>query len=231
MELAGAEALLRWVKADGTIITPDIFIPLAEENGFIIELGHWVVQEAVKQLAVWNRTNMPLKLSINIATRQLLEADFERKLLACMDEHNVPCSQLMLEITEYLFIAQTKNNSSLIDRLRGYGFEVSLDDFGTGYSSMSYLKKFEIDEIKIDKIFIDDYKTVTGSIFLETIIRLAQALNKQVVAEGVETQEQADYLRSLGCHSAQGYLFARPLPLTVMNKFYEENQARFESGL
>lgn len=223
-DFVGAEALLRWIKADGTVISPDAFIPLAEENGFIIELGAWVLREAVSQLAIWNQQGMPIKLAVNIATRQLLEHDFEQKLLSCMDEFQVPYQQLELEITEYLFIEQTKNNSFLIERLRSHGFSISLDDFGTGYSSLSYLKKFEVDEIKIDKTFVDDYTSVTGAIFLETIVRLGHALHKKVVAEGVETSEQAAHLRALGCHSAQGYLFSKPLPISGLETFYKASK-------
>lgn len=209
----GAEALLRWRRSDGTVIAPGEFIPLAEENGFIVELGDWVIREAARQLAEWRLRGINLKLSINIATKQLLEQEFETKILAALDEQGISPSQLDLEITEYLFIAQTKHNSRLIERLQQHGFTLSLDDFGTGYSSLSYLKRFNVDQIKIDKVFIDDFQTHSGAIFIDTIVKLGQALNIKIIAEGVETQEQADYLRGVGCHTVQGYLFSKPLPL------------------
>lgn len=221
--IEGAEALLRWRRSDGVIIAPGEFIPLAEENGFIVELGDWVINEAVRQLAEWRLRGINLKLSINIATKQLLETEFESKLLAALDEQGISPTQLDLEITEYLFIAQTKHNSRLIERLQQHGFTLSLDDFGTGYSSLSYLKRFNVDQIKIDKVFIDDFQSHSGAIFIDTIVKLGQALHIKIIAEGVETQAQADYLRSVGCHAVQGYLFSKPLPLQSFEDYLVKN--------
>lgn len=228
--VVGAEALIRWIKSSGEVISPNDFIPLAEENGFIVELGAWVIEEAIKQLSLWQRQGVNLSLSVNIATKQLFEQTFEKKLQEKIHAAGLKPENLELEITEYLFMAQTQSNTNRIERLRQKGFRILLDDFGTGYSSLSYLKRFPIDQLKIDKLFLDDFQVESGAVFLETIIKLARSLHMDVIAEGVETQEQAEVLKALGCNLVQGFLYARPMPIANFDAWLDEHSGARESG-
>lgn len=212
-QVIGAEALIRWIRPDGEMISPAEFIPLAEENGFIVELGRWVLEMALKQLKVWHVQWPDFVLSINVATKQLLEDSFIDDFKELMSLYQINPKNVDLEITEYLFLEQNERNTGIIDELRQLGVSISLDDFGTGFSSLSYLKKFYVDQIKIDKAFIDDYESESGAVFIETIIRMSESLKKSIIAEGVETELQAEYLRQAGCHYAQGFLFSKPLPV------------------
>lgn len=220
----GAEALIRWVRPDGEMIPPAEFIPLAEENGFIIELGQWVLEAALKQLQHWQSRYPDFVLSINVATKQLLEDGFLESFKALMALYDIHPKNVDLEITEYLFLEQNEHNTGIIDQLRQLGVSISLDDFGTGFSSLSYLKKFYVDQIKIDKTFIDDHESESGAIFIETIIRLSEGLKKKIIAEGVETEQQAKYLSLAGCHYAQGFLFSKPLALNEFEDYYQDHK-------
>ncbi|NCP56146.1 MAG: EAL domain-containing protein [Thiomicrospira sp.] len=223
-DIVGAETLIRWIQPDGKIISPVEFIPLAEENGFIVELGHWVLESALKQLQIWQSQCPDFVLSINVATKQLLEEDFLDRFRELMALYEIQPKNVDLEITEYLFLEQNERNTGIIDELRQLGVSISLDDFGTGFSSLSYLKKFYVDQIKIDKAFIDDYQSESGAIFIETIIRMSESLKKHIIAEGVETEQQADYLRQAGCHYAQGFLFSKPLPLADFEAYCQQKK-------
>jgi len=223
-DIVGAETLIRWIQPDGKIISSVEFIPLAEENGFIVELGHWVLESALKQLQIWQSQCPDFVLSINVATKQLLEEDFLDRFRELMALYEIQPKNVDLEITEYLFLEQNERNTGIIDELRQLGVSISLDDFGTGFSSLSYLKKFYVDQIKIDKAFIDDYQSESGAIFIETIIRMSESLKKHIIAEGVETEQQADYLRQAGCHYAQGFLFSKPLPLADFEAYCQQKK-------
>jgi EAL domain-containing protein (putative c-di-GMP-specific phosphodiesterase class I) len=208
--IIGAEALIRWISPGG-IIAPDIFIPLAEENGFIVELGGWVVKEAIKQQRIWREKNIDIAISINVSAKQLLEDNFIRDFKNLLEQNRVEPSKIDIEITEYLFLHQSEKNSQILKELHDFGITISLDDFGTGYSSLSYLKRFPIDFLKIDKAFIDDYNSDSGAIFVDTIVKMGQTLNMKIIAEGVELKEQLDYLKTIGCDQYQGYYFSKPL--------------------
>lgn len=223
-QIFGAEALIRWIKDDGEIISLDEFIPLAERNGFIVELGDWVLETALKQLSDWQIDYPDFVLSINIATKQLLEDKFITRFKFLMHQYNINPKQVDLEITEYLFLEQNDRNTNIIDQLRATGVSISLDDFGTGFSSLSYLKKFYVDQIKIDKAFIDDFKSQSGRVFIDTIIKLGANLDKKVVAEGVETEDQANYLRQSGCDYGQGFFFSKPLGKRNFEKFLSKDR-------
>lgn len=208
--IVGAEALIRWISPSG-IIAPDIFIPLAEENGFIVELGEWVVKEAIKQQRIWREKSIDVIISINVSAKQLLEDNFIRDFKNTLEQNRVEPSKIDIEITEYLFLQHSEKNSQILQELHDFGVTISLDDFGTGYSSLSYLKRFPIDSLKIDKAFIDDYNSKRGAIFVDTIVKMGQTLNMKVIAEGVELKEQLDYLKTIGCDQYQGYYFSKPL--------------------
>ena len=218
-DIIGAEALIRWIDPKRGIIAPDLFIPLAEENGFIIELGEWVVNEAVHQYSLWKMAGLKnFTIAINISTKQLLNVDFAHDFITILEQNDLSASDIDIEITEYMFLEQNQNNADILKVLHDNGIKISLDDFGTGYSSLSYLKKFPIDYLKIDKSFMDDYATQEGAIFIETIVKMGQTLNMKVIAEGVETREQLEYLDSVGCDYYQGYYFSKPLSVEAFEK-------------
>lgn len=209
--IVGVEALIRWISPTVGIIAPNIFIPLAEENGFIVELGEWVVEESIRQHKLWRDKNIDVIISINVSAKQLLEDNFIRNFKKLLEQNRVEPSKIDIEITEYLFLYQSEKNYQILRELHDFGVTISLDDFGTGYSSLSYLKTFPIDNLKIDKAFIDDCGSVEGSVFVETIVKMGQTLNMKVVAEGVELKEQFEYLKAIGCDQYQGYYFSKPL--------------------
>ncbi len=217
--IIGAEALIRWIDPTKGVIPPDAFIPLAEENGFIIELGEWVINEALHQYHLWKMEGLEnFSIAINISTKQLLNMNFAEDFIMILEQNNVSPSDIDIEITEYMFLEHNQNNAHILKVLHDNGVKISLDDFGTGYSSLSYLKKFPIDYLKIDKSFMDDYATQEGAIFIETIVKMGQTLNMKVIAEGVETREQLEYLDSIGCDYYQGYYFSKPLSVDAFEK-------------
>jgi diguanylate cyclase (GGDEF)-like protein len=220
-EIVGAEALIRWITPTKEIIAPNLFIPLAEENGFIVELGNWVLKEAIEQQIKWKEKGIDITISINVATKQLLNQDFEYNLKNLLLSTKVNTSKIDIEITEYLFLEHNQNNLHTLNFIHDNGITISLDDFGTGYSSLSYLKKFPIDNLKIDKVFMDDYKTPEGAIFVETIVKMGQTLNMNVIAEGIEEKEQLQHLKSIGCSTYQGYYCSKPLNVKDFEIFYK----------
>ena len=223
-KIVGAEALIRWISPTDGFIAPNVFIPLAEENGFIVELGEWVLQEAVHQQIKWSKIGIDIPISINVATKQLLSPSFEYKFTTLLHETKVDPLKINVEITEYFFLEHNKNNLKTLHFIHDQGVSISLDDFGTGYSSLSYLKKFPIDILKIDKIFMDDYNTFEGSIFVETIVKMGQTLNMEVIAEGIEEKEQVEYLKRIGCSAYQGYYCSKPLAVKDFELFYKEHE-------
>ncbi|MGE3299035.1 MAG: putative bifunctional diguanylate cyclase/phosphodiesterase, partial [Arcobacter sp.] len=222
-KIVGVEALIRWISPTKGFIAPNVFIPLAEENGFIKELGNWIVEEALNQHLKWKEMGIDINISINISAKQLLDKSFVPKFINTLENKNINPSKIDLEITEYMFMEESKETKNNLNKLHDFGVTISLDDFGTGYSSLSYLKKFPIDYLKVDKAFLDDFNSVDGSIFLETIVKMGQMLKMKVIAEGVETQEQIDYLKSISCDQYQGYYFSKPLSSKDFEKFYFKN--------
>jgi len=219
-KILGVEALIRWISPKHGLVPPDKFIPLAEENNFIINLGTWVIKEASKQQKIWKDKGLDLRISINVSSKQLLKDDFAKTFLHILKENNVDPGQIDIEITEYMFLDKSDKNYKLLNQLRAKNVTVSLDDFGTGYSSLSYLKEFPIDYLKIDKSFIDDYKNEQGAIFIDTIVKMGQTLNMKIIAEGVEEKEQVDYLKAIGCDQYQGYYFSKPLSVKDFEKAF-----------
>lgn len=212
-KLRGVETLIRWRDDDGNMISPAVFIPIAEKNGTIIPIGNWVMGEAIRQFADWKKKyEYDMILSINISALQYKRDDFIENLLQFVKEYSVKPEEIELEITETVLIDDFK---AVIDKmliLREYGFRVSLDDFGTGYSSLSYLSGLPLNTIKIDKAFIDtvlvDWAT---KIVMESIIQMVHKLGYESIAEGIETKEQLEYLQQIGCDVIQGYLLGKPM--------------------
>ncbi len=219
-KIVGAEALIRWISPEKGMIAPDKFIPLAEENGFIVKLGEWVIDEALNQHLLWKEKGLDIIISINVSTKQLVESRFVHTFIDKLESKQINPSKIDIEITEYMFIEANKESDSILNTLSDYGISISLDDFGTGYSSLSYLKKFPIDYLKIDKIFLDDYNSEDGAAFIETIVKMGQVLKIKVVAEGVEEKAQVDFLKAIGCDQCQGYYFSKPLKVTDFEKMY-----------
>ncbi len=223
-EIIGAEALIRWHHPEKGMIAPYRFIPIAESNGFIVELGRWILEAAIKQKSHWENQNIHIKLSINVAAKQIQEAGFVENLEKLLKQYKVRTTEITLEITEYIFLHNSELVFETFTKIKALGVQISLDDFGTGYSSLSYLKTFPIDILKIDKAFLDDYNSENGAVFIETIITMAHTLKLCVVAEGVETQGQLDYIRKLHCDTYQGYLCSKPIAIKEFNALLTQSQ-------
>ncbi|HWU84496.1 MAG TPA: EAL domain-containing protein, partial [Rhodocyclaceae bacterium] len=208
-----AEALLRWCHPVRGLVSPDEFIPLAEEIGLIADIGDWVLAEALRQAQTWPEVNgQAVRLSVNKSPRQFAAQDCAERWLACIAASGFEPARIVFEITEGMIIEDRHSVSDKLQRLRDAGIRIAIDDFGTGYSSLSYLKKFPIDFLKIDRSFVRDVETDTSDRALcEAVITIAGLLGMQVVAEGVETPAQRDFLFNVGCDYGQGYLFSPPL--------------------
>ena len=208
--LAGVEALVRWRHPTRGLITPDEFIPLAEENGTILALGRWVLEEACRQVAEWTESQgiQPLTLTVNLSAAQLREPSFMDDLDKILSQTKLAPSQLVLEMTETAMFHDTSTTIARLQDLRSRGIRIAIDDFGTGYSSLGYLRRFPVDILKIAREFVDDDSAEWA--FPAAIIALGRTLNLRIVAEGIEKEWQLERLRSLGCELGQGYYFARP---------------------
>ena len=218
----GAEALVRWVHPARGMVSPAEFIPLAEETGLIVPLGNWVAETGLRQLASWalDADMAHLSLAINISARQFKHKNFVDLLMAMVEKTGANPLRMKLELTESILVDDIDDIILTMTRLKSYGFSFSLDDFGTGYSSLSYLKRLPLDQLKIDQSFVRDILTDPNDAAISrTIVALAQSLGLAVIAEGVETQAQPDFLAASGCPSYQGYFFSRPLPVKDFETF------------
>ncbi|HEV7886220.1 MAG TPA: EAL domain-containing protein, partial [Acidimicrobiales bacterium] len=218
--LVALEALVRWQHPDGGLLTPDVFVPLAEDAGLIVPLGRWVIEEACRQLAEWRDAGSHLgqvRVSINLSARQFADAGLLDTVRYVLRTFNLPGSAVGFEITESVLMEEAEVAAETLRRLKALGVHLAIDDFGTGYSSLSYLQLFPVDTVKIDRSFIthmvDDR---ANHVIVAAVIGLARALGMDVVAEGVECPAQVEQLRSLGCEIVQGYLFGRPQPPEAM---------------
>ena len=219
--IVSAEALIRWNHPTKGLLSPFYFIDIAEKDGFIIELGEWIMKEAMHQQVKWKQDNVcDISISINVSIKQLANKNFESIFKKIVKESAIEPNKVDIEIVESLFLANNNNTAYILDMFHDIGATISLDDFGTGYSSLSYLKDFKVDTLKIDKVFIDDFDTESGSIFLETIIKMGQTLQLKVLCEGVETKEQLQYLQGLDCELYQGYLCSKPLQADDFAQLY-----------
>ncbi|MBD2018745.1 EAL domain-containing protein, partial [Leptolyngbya sp. FACHB-36] len=218
------EALLRWQHPEFGLIAPRVFIPLAEENGLIMTIGEWVLRTACAQNKAWQDTGLPaLRIAVNLSARQFQQPQLVQMIAAILAETQLDSSYLELEITETTAMQNVVLTASVLQELHNMGIHVSIDDFGTGYSALSYLKKFSLHTIKIDQSFVQELPTdVNDSAIVQAMVTLGLGLNLNVVAEGVETREQLEYLRSLNCREVQGYLFSRPLSTDAATTFLRE---------
>ncbi len=231
----GAEVLLRWNHPDRSMVSPMQFIPLAEESDLILTIGSWVLQTACAQLREWQ--NRPqtgdLTLAVNVSARQFRQDDFVAQVEQVLRESGAQPSRLKLELTESTVLENVEDAISKLNEIRNLGVSFSLDDFGTGYSSLQYLKRLPLNQIKIDQSFVQDIVTdANDAAIVQTIIAMSQALGLDVIAEGVETEGQREFLDLRGCHAYQGYLFSKPVPLNefeqLLNRALPEPASRLE---
>jgi len=215
-DIHSAEALIRWRHPQRGLIQPVEFIPLAEECGLIHEIGAWVLREACRQCAVWQRAGQPpLRVAVNVAASQFRRGDLFEVVRGALQKAQLDPRFLEIELTESAVMTNPEDSAAILEQLSRMGVLVSVDDFGTGYSSMSYLRRFPIDKLKIDRSFIAELTTrADDASIVQAIVSLAHGLRLKVVAEGVETLEQLKFLQSVGCDQYQGYHFSEPLPAT-----------------
>ena len=212
--ITGFEALVRWQRPEFGLVMPSGFISVTEDTGLILEMGHWVLREACRQLCVWNRqfpSDRSFTVAVNVSARQFVQPDLVRRIAQILYESGTAPFNLRLEITESMTIGDEERAARILAELKALGVRLCMDDFGTGYSSLSYLRRFSLDVLKIDRSFVSDMVSNTESReIVKTILRLGRNLGIEVVAEGVETAEQVSLLQSLGCEYAQGYYFSEP---------------------
>lgn len=219
-QLRGVEALIRWKDEDGKMISPAQFIPVAEKNGMIVQIGTWVLEESISTFAGWKKKyNCSMILSINISAIQYKKSKFVSTLLHILNTYDVDPAEIELEITESVLIDDFEEVIQKLHILRSYGIRISLDDFGTGFSSLSYLNGLPIDTLKIDKSFVDTIeKDSSTKVITESIISMVKQLGYETVAEGVETQEQMACLLDMKCDNIQGFLLGKPMPAKEIEK-------------
>jgi EAL domain-containing protein (putative c-di-GMP-specific phosphodiesterase class I) len=212
--LIGVEALLRWRHPDFGMISPAEFIPIAEASGLIIPIGDWVMRTALQQLLDWDRCGIAVPVvAVNLSAAQFRQEHLVRNVKNLLAETGVPPGRLEIELTESLMMDDPIAAVSVMDELHRAGIQLSIDDFGTGYSSLNHLKRFRIDKLKIDQSFVRDLnRDPEGEAIVRAIVSLAESLRFRTIAEGVETEPQLSFLRTIGCHEVQGYLFAKPMP-------------------
>jgi diguanylate cyclase (GGDEF)-like protein/PAS domain S-box-containing protein len=233
-QITGAEVLLRWQSPDQGLILPAGFIAFAEESGLIVPMGQWVLRTACAQLACWaaNVELAHLSISVNVSVRQLKSANFVPEVLAVIEQSGIDPTRLKLELTESLILDNVEQVILKMTQLKDLGVRFSLDDFGTGYSSLSYLKRLPLYQLKIDQSFVCDILTdPNDAAIAQMVIALATALDLAVIAEGVETQEQRDFLASQGCHAYQGYLYGHPLPIAEFENLIKGSEIAAETRM
>jgi len=224
--VCGAEALLRWNSAELGAVSPAAFIPVAEDSGLIIDIGAWVLREACVQAASWQRAGLPLpSVAVNLSVLQFRRGNLEHQVVEALRSSGLPASALELEITESVLMQDHDKVFATVDRLEALGVRLAIDDFGTGYSSLSYVKRLRVDKLKIDKSFVRDALSDASTAgIVRAVIEMARALEVRIVAEGVESEAQRDFLLACHCGIGQGYWFARPMPPEQFEPWLRERQ-------
>ena len=220
--IVGVEALVRWFDPKRGMVSPAEFIPLAEETGLILPIGSWVLETACQQLAAW--ADQPamahLSIAVNVSARQFRENNFVSQTLATLERTRANPQRLKLELTESVLIADAEDVIVKMNALKAIGIGFAIDDFGTGYSSLSYIKRLPLERLKIDQSFVRNIlMDANDAAISRAVIAMATSMGLGVMAEGVETEAQRDFLASLGCHTYQGYLFSKPLPVAEFEAF------------
>ncbi|HDY98471.1 MAG TPA: EAL domain-containing protein [Pseudomonas sabulinigri] len=232
-EVVGVEALLRWQHPERGLVPPDLFIPLAEQNGIIISIGEWVLDQACKQLRVWHDQGFSeLRMAVNLSTVQLHHSELSRVVTNLMQRYKLPAHCLEMEVTETGLMEDIAAAASHLNSLKKAGVLIAIDDFGTGYSSLSYLRGLPLDKIKIDKSFVQDVLVdEDDATIVRAIIQLGRSLNMEVIAEGVESAEQEAYVIAQGCNEGQGYYYSRPLSPEAFEVWIRQYQAKAKTAL
>jgi len=225
--IIGVEALVRWQNPARGLVSPAKFIPIAEETGLIIPIGEWVLRTACAQSKAWQVDGLPaVKMAVNLSARQFKQQNLVEMVAQTLQETGLNASYLELEVTESLFVDNVQQAIKILQQLHDMGIVLSVDDFGTGYSSLNYLKRFPIHGLKIDQSFVRDLALDSDdAAIIKAIISLAHNLQLSVIAEGVETQEQLDYLRVSECDEIQGYYFSKPLTAEALTKLLHEGRS------
>jgi diguanylate cyclase (GGDEF)-like protein/PAS domain S-box-containing protein len=220
--VTGVEALLRWQPSDGAMVAPDQFIGALEDTGLIVPVGAWVIRTACAQVVAWTREGLPqMDLAVNLSARQFRQPDLTDVIREALQQAGLPAQCLEVELTESMVMEDSEASLSTLASLGAMGVRVAIDDFGTGHSSLSYLKRFSVDTLKIDRSFVQDTPDdAEDSAIARAVVALGHSLQLRVVAEGVETEAQADFLRTLGCDEMQGYLLGRPLPAERLRQWW-----------
>ena len=222
-QISGAEALVRWQRADGDLISPGIFIPMAEQLGLISRIGECVLRQSCEQATSWMKAGHDCKVAVNVSPLQFEEADFAEKVLSALRDAGLPPGRLELEITETMAVADTERVSEIMRPLRAMGVRLAIDDFGAGHSNLVTLTKLPFDVFKIDQQFVSAlHSDKQAPAVIEMILAMAETMGLETVAEGVETPAQSDFLRRRGCTLAQGYLYSKPLPPEEFTTFLQE---------
>ena len=210
--ITGAEALLRWVHPIRGIVNPLDFIPVAEHCGLIVPIGEWVLQTACAQARAWLEAGFPMPVAVNVSALEFRDSRFLERIAATLQESQLDARYLKLELTESVLMQHAASTVSVLDALKRMGVTIAVDDFGTGYSSLSYLRQFPIDELKVDQSFVQEIASDGGgAAIVSAIISMGQSLRLRVIAEGVETREQLNFLQTQGCGEGQGFYFSRPV--------------------
>jgi len=222
-KIMSAEALVRWLHPEKGLISPAEFIPDAEETGFIVQLGEWVLRTACKQMQVWQNAGFSLQqVAVNLSPRQFHQPNLSSRVAEILAEIGLAPSSLELELTESLMVEDAKSAIATLQQLKDLGVSISIDDFGTGYSSLSYLTQYPFDVLKIDRCFISNITDgCTNAAIVKAIIEMAHSLCLEVIAEGVETEAEKDFLWRYECDAMQGYLFSPPVPAADFEKLLE----------
>jgi EAL domain-containing protein (putative c-di-GMP-specific phosphodiesterase class I) len=220
-KLIGAEALIRWKHPTRGYIAPDKFIPVAERAGLMPDIGKWVLETAVQTLALWNATDRTkdLVLSINVSPDQFLKGDFATNVKSLLQQSGVVPTSLKLELTETMFVSEVDSLITKIQELKDSGIAIALDDFGTGYSSLSYLRHLPLQQLKIDRSFVQAINTDRGALMARSISQMGHDLGLEILAEGIETEEQFTFMLDCGCKAFQGYYFGRPVTLAAFQDY------------
>ncbi len=225
-EIIGVEALIRWMHPEEGLIAPFKFLPIAEETGLIVPMGEQVLYQACRQAVLWHQAGWSLKVSVNIAARQFKHVNLPKLVSKVLTETGLPAELLDLELTEGILMDQVDQAVETLESLKLIGVFLSLDDFGTGYSSLSYLKKFALDALKIDRSFVMDIPNDNDDMAItRAVVEMGRSLGLDVIAEGVENEEQLCFLKSIGCQSMQGFYFSKPVPADEIERMLEDSKA------